>query len=385
MREVKKEADSDALAVLHLNTARTWRGGEQQVLYLASFLKDSGIRQVVVGQPGSVLEERCAEAGVPFHGKEMRSELDLLAITQIIRFVVQNRFTVIHAHTARAHTLGLLAMLLGRLEKKGVRLVVSRRVDFPIAPGLLSRMKYFSPLVVRFVAISNNIKRILIEDGISPDRISVACSGVDVDRFQSLPAPSYLRKEFSLPRKAIIFGNVAALVDHKDHRTLLHAAALLKKRLESQKGHPVWRLFIVGDGELRDDLLLLRSQLNLLDEVVFTGFRKEIPAFFALFDVFVMSSKEEGLGTAVLDAMAAGLPLVSTDGGGLPEMIIPGKGGLLSPVGDTVALADSLFRILNDGPMRKRFGMFNRRYVRRFSHIEMARRNLEIYREVIHS
>lgn len=369
------------MSVLHVNTAKTWRGGEQQVLYLARFLHERGIRQLVVGQPGSEMERRCAEAGIPFSPLSMRGEIDILAAWRLAGLA--RHYRILHAHTARAHGLGLLAMRLGGLEKAGVRFIVSRRVDFPAGSNFLSRRKYLSPLIRRYVAISQNIQRVLISDGIPPERISVAYSGVDTD--QKPEGVAGLKHEFSLPSRCIVLGNIAALVPHKDQTTLLNAAAELKQ-LNLQNKKPLsWRLFIIGDGELMPALLQLRQSLGLEKEVLFTGFRKDVGAFLSLFDVFVMSSREEGLGTVVLDAMSRGLPVVATAGGGIPEMVVSGRGGWLSPVGDAGSLGRALFQAIEDGDRRKRYGVFNRKRAQRFSYKETGKQNLEIYREVLKS
>lgn len=377
----KRQHEEDAVSVLHINTAKTWRGGEQQVLYLARFLKEKGIKQLVVGQPGSEMELRCAAFQIPFLSLAMRAEVDFIAARRLAGLARDYR--ILHAHTARAHGLGLLAMWMGNLTRAGVRFIVSRRVDFPAAPNFWSRKKYQSPLVHRYVAISKNVERILIADGIGADRISVAYSGVDVDR--SPESAAGLKREFSLPRRCIVLGNVAALVPHKDQATLLHAAATLKRLCLDRGIRRSWRLFIVGDGELFASLLALRDGLGLQEDVVFTGFRQDVGAFLSVFDVFVMSSREEGLGTVVLDAMSQGLPVVATAGGGIPEMVVAGRGGWLSPVGDAAALAGALLQAIEDPARRKRYGEFNRRRARKFSFAETGRRNLEIYREVLRS
>lgn len=368
------------VSVLHLNTARTWRGGEQQVLYLAEYLRDAGIRQIVCGRRNSEMQKRCMAEGIPFVAAGMNFEFDPLSALRIIKLVRKEHIRVIHAHTAKAHSIGLLAMKLGRLEEEGVRFIVTRRVDFHTRQGMLSGLKYRSSLVHRYVAISENVRRILIEDGIATEKIRVAYSGIDTERLKNLPDPAPLREEFQIPPHTVILGNIAALVDHKDQRTLLQAVSLLVK-----EDLPPFLLFIVGEGELREELTAMRDRLGLKERVIFTGFRNDVPLFLSLFDIFVMSSKEEGLGTIVLDAMSAGLPVIATDGGGLPEMVVPEKGGLLSPKENPSALAENIARALRNPELWKQWGSYNRTVVRRFDYRETGRRNLEIYNEVLRS
>lgn len=361
--------------VVHINTAKTWRGGEQQVLYLSEHMQKAGASQVIVGQPGSEMEERARAKGIPFHALKMRGELDLFAARALRKFSLEFGADILHAHTAKAHSIGLLA----RRKLADACLVVTRRVDFHRKQNFMSRWKYMSPFVDRFIAISENVKRILIVDGIPEEKIRIAYSGIDMSRFANLPDDASLRREFQIPDGTIIFGNVAALVDHKDQRTLLRAAAILKKDLPPGS----FRLFISGEGELRSELETLAGSLGLDGTVIFTGFRKDILAFLRLFDIFVMSSKEEGLGTAVLDAMASGLPVAATRAGGLPEMIVHGEGGLLSPAHEPEGLAASMKTLFTDRTLCERFGAYNKTRVERFSSEATFEDTVAVYGELV--
>ncbi|MEQ9366445.1 MAG: glycosyltransferase [Leptospirales bacterium] len=373
--------------VLHLNTAKTWRGGERQVWFLAQGLKERGLTQWVVGRPGGELEERCRAADVPFHGVAMRGEWDLLAVRRLRQFIREHRLNILHTHTSRAHGLGLMAAA-GTPECK---LVVSRRVDFPASKNWLSRRKYLSSRIARYIAVSENVKRVLLADGVPAERIDIAYSGIDLTRFETLRGEAAaasegnraaLRSEFGLgaskPRP-IVIGNVAALVDHKDQATLLDALAGI-----SATGAPEFRCLIFGEGELRDQLESRARELDILNRrVFFAGFRDGIDDAYRLFDIFVMSSKEEGLGTAVLDAMGFGLPVAATAGGGIPEMIVDGEGGYLSPVGDAAKLGRDLRTLIESPDLRERFGAYNRERVKRFSHQTTCEDTLKIYRDVL--
>jgi glycosyltransferase involved in cell wall biosynthesis len=252
---------------------------------------------------------------------------------------------------------------------------VSRRVDFPARTNFLSRRKYAHPAVTAYIAISENVKKILMSDGIAENRIRVAYSGIDPDRFADLPSASLVRRQYKLGDLPVI-GNIAALVGHKDQATLLRALALLKPAL-------AWKCLIVGQGQLESSLKALAyAQLGLSKEqVIFCGFQADVRPFLAAFDIFAMSSSEEGLGTSVLDAMACALPVASTRGGGLPEMIDHERGGLLSPVKEPAALADSLERLLSDANLRRRMGNYNKKRVQDFHFRQTARQTLKVYEE----
>jgi L-malate glycosyltransferase len=340
--------------ILHLNTADTWRGGERQTLYLADGLKAKKIPQIIVGQPNSELEKRSSE-NHKFIPHKMRGEWDLKSVLGLIDIIKDNNVRLLHAHTAKAHTIALLAKFI----YPNFYLVVSRRVDFHIGNNIFSKKKYTSPLIDMFLTVSNKIKEILIEDGINPEKIITVYSGVDPKRFSKKKNISYLKKEFGITSKTIVLGNIAALVDHKDQETLIKAIALLPGNLK-------FKLLIVGEGELETKLKLLSSDLGLQDKIIFTGFRNDIPEILNLLDIFTMTSKEEGLGTSILDAMINQLPMVVTDGGGIPEMIEHKKGGFVAEVKNIIQIYEYLLELINNPALRKEFGMYNGKAVKRF-------------------
>ncbi|GBF50038.1 glycosyltransferase [Leptospira ryugenii] len=354
--------------ILHVNTSREWRGGEQQLYYLSSGLKSAEIPQLVVGIPNSPLEERCQQDGIPFYGLEMRGEWDFKAAKQIRNLCKSQEAKLIHAHTGHAHTLSLLA----KRNHLKIPLIVSRRVDFKPATNFFSRWKYKHKAIDYFLPVSMKIRSIMAEAGISPEKLITVYSGIDTKRFHKLPSADALREEFGISKKTSVIGNIAALVDHKDQETLIRAISLVKTDIP-------FKVIIVGEGKLEKRLKSLSSELGLNEKVIFTGYRTEIPEFLSLFDIFTLTSKEEGLGTSVLDAMASGLPVVATRGGGIAEMLTEGKGALLSDVGDVEHLAKSYESLLQSESLRDEFGAFNKNSVKRFTYQNTVEKTKLIY------
>ena len=340
--------------ILHLNTASSWRGGERQSLFLAEGLKKRNIPQIIVGVPGSELEKR-AKDNFTFIPLKMRGEWDVSSVLSLIKIIKNNNIKLIHTHTARAHTIALIAKYI----YPNFSLVVSRRVDFHINKNIFSKMKYTSSLVDLFLTVSNRIKDILIEDGVDPEKIITVYSGIDPLPFKTKKSITHLKKEFSIPPKTTVIGNIAALVDHKDQETLIKAVALLPSSLK-------FKLLIVGEGELEAHLKSIVKALNLEDKVIFTGFRTDIPDLLRLFHIFALTSKEEGLGTSVLDAMMCQLPLVVTKGGGIPEMVDHEKGGYLAEVKDIIKIYEYLQILIKDTNLRKQLGTYNGSAVKKF-------------------
>jgi glycosyltransferase involved in cell wall biosynthesis len=347
--------------VVHVASGREWRGGQRQVWLLARELARSGeVPQVVVTGTGSELGRRLAADGVPVRGAVWRAGLDPRALAAAFG-AARAGAALLHAHDAHAVTIAGLAAAAAR-----VPLVATRRVDFHLRRrGLWGR-------AARVIAISEAVATVLVDDGIRPDRIAVVHSGIDLDAIRATE-PLGARGLLGLPPDALLAVTVGALVPHKDHATLLHAA----RRLATRAPRLHWVL--AGDGELRGTLEWLRDQLGLADRVHFLGYVTEPARLVAEADVFVMSSREEGLGTSVLDAMARGIPVASTAAGGLPEMLDGGAGLLVSP-GNADALADAVGRILEDEELRRRLVSCASQAVRRFSAARMAAEVLSVYR-----
>lgn len=330
---------------VHIDTARTWRGGQNQVLLTVLGLRARGHRTAVVAHAGGELGRRMAE-GPDLFLLTPRGELDLRAAWRLARLLRQLEPAVVHAHDAHA-----VALAAGALSMAGAglraRLVAARRVDFRLASNALSRWKYRR--VDRFICASAAIRSLLEAGGISPERTTVVYEGVDVERIHSAPTLDP-HKAFGLPGGAPVVGNVAALVPHKGQRYLIEAAARVVRRV------PDARFVIAGEGELESALRRQIATLGLEKHVVLAGFRPDIIPLHKGFDLFVMSSTTEGLGTSALDAMACGKAVVATRAGGLAEVVVDGQTGLLVPIRDPPALADAIVRLLRDGELRKRCG-----------------------------
>lgn len=357
------------MRILHINTERTWRGGEQQTLYLARGLKQHGHECTVACPPASPLAAKARNEMLDVAEVRMRGEADLAAMCKLARLIRSRRCDIIHMHTSHAHTLGCFASLFAR---RGV-CVVSRRVDFRIIRNTFSRLKYRWG-VDKYVAISDAVKAVMVADGVAAERIAVVHSGIDISRFDAVEANEQMREEFQLQAGQPVIGNVAHLAKHKGQRYLLDAVP------EVIKEFPDAKFMIVGDGELRADLERQAARLRIEGPVVFTGFRKDVPALLSLFDLFVMASHMEGLCTSVMDAMAARVPVVVTNAGGLPELVQNEVSGLVVPAKEPAALAGAIVRLLKDREEAARFAAAARRTVEdRYSVDAMVEGNIRVY------
>ena len=355
---------------LHIDTARTWRGGQNQVLLTVLGLRALGHRSMLIAHAAGELRQR-AQEGLELIPMAPRTEMDLGAAWRLSRLIKQLRPDVIHAHDPHGVAMAALALSMSTQLAKPP-LVASRRVDFHLKDNAFSRWKYRQ--VDLFICVSDAIRRMLVGDGVPASRVVKVHEGIDLGRVDAAPAAN-LHAELWLPHNSPVVGNVAALVPHKGQRHLIEAAALVVKRV------PDARFVIAGEGELRGALERQIKEHRLEKHVFLAGFRPDILSVHKAFDIFVMSSVTEGLGTSLLDAMACGKPIVATTAGGMPEVVEDGHNGLLVPPRDHVAMADAIVRLLQDSGMREAMGKAGLARARAtFSVERMVEETLSVYR-----
>ncbi len=357
---------------LHVDTARTWRGGQNQVLVTVLGLRALGHRTMLAAHPRGELRQRAAE-GLDLVPLAPRTEMDLGAAWRLSRVLKQMKPDIVHAHDPHGVAMAAMALSMSTQPVKPP-LVASRRVDFRMRGNTLSRWKYRQ--VDCFICASDAIRNMVLADGVAPERAVTVHEGVDLERIHAAP-PAKLHEEFWLPHDAPVVGNVAALVPHKGQRHLIDAAALVVRQV------PDARFVIAGEGELRPALERTIKDHALEKHVVLAGFRPDVLSLHKAFDMFVMSSVTEGLGTSVLDAMACGKPVVATTAGGIPEVVVDEETGVLVPPRDHHALAHAIVRLLNDADLRRRMGHAGLVRVRRkFSAERMVQQTLKVYTRV---
>jgi glycosyltransferase involved in cell wall biosynthesis len=254
------------------------------------------------------------------------------------------------------------------------RLVASRRVDFHLKKNSFSQWKYRQ--VTMFIAASDAIAAMLRDDGVAAPRIRTVYEGIDVERIARLE-PVNVRGELWLPTDAPVVGCVGALVAHKGHRHLIEAAASVVKEV------PDARFVILGEGTLRQTLQHRIEQLHLERHVFMPGFRTDAVALLRSFDLFVMPSETEGLGTSILDAMACGKAVIGTRAGGIAEVVDDGITGILVPPADPARLADAIVALLRDPDRRARMGEAGLARVReKFTVERMVAATQRVYEQV---
>ena len=357
------------MSLFQIDTGREWRGGQRQSFLLTRELRDQGFPVYLVVQPGCPLHEKAEAEGLPVLPIKMKSETDIGAAFRLSRVMRKKGCVLAHFHDAHAVSIGGAACSRAKVPLR----IVSRRVVFPLKNSFFSKRKYTREIDA-IIAISESVRDVLVQGGIDPARIEVIPSGIDFSPFENVPDRDFLRREFGFAADDFLAGIVAYLEDSKGHRTLIEAARLLKART------PKIKIIIVGKGTLDLALDKMSKDLQVQDLVFFLGHRDDVPRILASLDCFVLSSESEGLGSSILDAMASRLPVVATQVGGIPEVVLHDETGFLVPPRSPKALAGAIYELFENRPLARRFGEAGYEIVHsKFSSRAMALKVIRLY------
>jgi L-malate glycosyltransferase len=313
---------------LVVDLGRDYRGGQHQALLLLRGLRARGHAPELIAVMDSLLALRAEEAGIPVHSiYPGRRRLD--ASLLIRRLVREHSADVVHANEPHALTSAWLARA-----HRSVPVIASRRIALPLSQSSFSLARYRA--AARIVAVSHFVEKSVIASGLPSNCVEVIYDGVEIPPEILCADRDRARINLGIPQDSLCVGNVAAYVPEKGHEILLRAFARLRETV------PGCILLLRGEGPERAKMQELARQLQVLEAVKFTSPEFEIAEAFAAMDVFAFSSHEEPLGSALLAAMAHGLPVVAIGRGGIPEAVESGKNGSLVNCLDPEAMAAAI-------------------------------------------
>ena len=371
----------EEIAILHLITELNTGGAEKALSRLLTHLSRERFAPIVAclyGGDGIVAHE-IRTLGIPvvdlgMYGRKWRID----AFWRLYRLLRRKRPVILHTWMFHANVLG---RVLGRLT--GVPIIVTSRRNVNIGGALREFLNRWTAwlgdgvIAVCKLARQAEIKRARV----SSNKVITIYNGINAERFVALDrqaAAHQVRQTFGIPVEAPLLGSVGRLHRQKGFADLLAAQARIQERI------PTIRLLLVGDGELRDDLEAQARAIGLSEAVTFAGIRTDVPEILAALDVFVLPSLWEGMPNAVLEAMAAGLPVVATAVGGIPELVVDGVTGLLVPPHAPISLAEAIVRLLDAPDLRRQMGQAGRERVKkRFTVERMVSRTEALYGELI--
>lgn len=350
------------MRVLLVNSSSVMRGGESQTLELGLRLRRRGIETAFAVKTGSELE-----AALPPDADSAGARFETPAFStpfNISRFIRKWRPDIVHAQTSKAHAYARIACA-GK-----VPLVVSRRTAFRGGRGLASLLKYGKG-VAHYIPISQAAARSLRSRGVPDEQMTIVHSGIDIGRFASVERDRG-------PVEPLTAGTAAAFEKEKGHSVLLDAAAILESR------DIRLRYLLAGTGKLEKRIVARASELGLDLEIRRIGEDLPLERFLEMLDIYALPSLEEGLSTALMAAMASGLPCIASRTGGIPEVTGP-DAALLTEPGDPEAMADALEKLAGDPVKRDLLSAAGSERARLFDVEKMVDGTLEVYERVIES
>ena len=329
------------VTVAHVVLTLDHGGLEYLAIQMSEHLQRRGFRSPIVVLTEGALIDEARRRGIDAFVMHKRKGFDVRLIFALRRLIRDQGVDVLHTHNFAPLIYGSLAARLCGIGTVNTRHGRAALKTHPLIWALTDRV----------VAVSEDARRELLRHNrIRPDKVRVVINAIDLTGYHAAPRPSeQRRRDLGLPLGAPVCGIVGRLSPEKDHRTLLHALDLLRA---SSPAH----LVIVGGGPMEGELKSLVRNLGLGERVHFLGFRSDVAELLPLFDLFVLSSTEEGISLTLIEAMAAGLPIVATRVGGNPEVVIDGETGLLVEAGQPAALAAAIGSLLGEPDTRARMG-----------------------------
>lgn len=356
----------------------TYKGGggpDKTILNSAALHNKDNVQVLVTylrrpSDPEFQIPAMAALRGINYTDLIDRRILDLKCLCNLRQLICRERIQIIHTHDEKTLLYGCLLKWIA----PGIRLLHTchslaeyERDDFDSPRAWLKYCwrKRMQLILMKYplrsiLTISHNTRQRLIREGLNPKIIRVLPNGIDVDSWNPRKAYPVLRRELGMKPGELLIGTVARITYDKDLPTFYEVSRRLIERF------PLVHFVIVGDGH-GDELIKARAEvkrLRLDHRIYFTGHRNDLNNIYVSFDLFLMTSRTEGMPNTVLEAMALERPVVSTEVGGVPEIVVDGQTGFLCSPGDSTALTEAVSRLLKDENLRIKFGRAARQRIK---------------------
>jgi glycosyltransferase involved in cell wall biosynthesis len=345
-------------------------GQELAVLLHTEGLLKRGHEVRLILEPGSPIAKMAADKRLPVTPLSMQKSQYPRAIVRLRVMMQQDRPVILQVNSSRDSWIGAIAAQLVRPRPAVIRM---RHISAPLNRNMMTRLLYRRLIDQVVVTGGEKTKQELIErDGLSPARVAAFPIGLDIAFFCPAPPAHDLRVELGLPKGHLLVGLISYLRSYKGHEYFVEAAGIIAAKRNDVT------FIIVGEGPEEFSIRKLIERLNVPDRIRMLGFRDDLLNVFRSFDVFAIPSVEgDTIPQVVMQALAVGIPVVSTTVGSIPDVIIDGETGFVVPPRNAGALADRIVRLLDDAELRARMGAQGRSLVQRSYSLEKMLDRLE--------
>ncbi|MBU0952432.1 MAG: glycosyltransferase family 4 protein [Elusimicrobia bacterium] len=358
--------------ILILEGSKHWTGGAKRAFLLIKELKKQGHNIIVVSPPRALLGEKCALEGLAVYTFMPIGGMGIFSFLKILKILKTHKISIVDIHSSVFYRTGGLA---GKIT--GAKVVFTRNVAFRknSLKKVINRAMY--ALADRIITVSEQIKADLVSDfSLDSKKVEVIVDGIDVNELTVTPDETErVKKEFNIGSEPVI-GVITRMDKTKGHKFLIEGIPKVISKAPSIK------FIITGIGKLAGEIKNYADSLNLGNNVIFTGFRNDIPAILSVVNLTVMPSYNEGLGMCILESLAAGKPVVAVNTGGIPEVVINEYDGILVNSCTAEDLSSGIIKILNSD--LKKLGENGKKLILgKFSIEKMGRSTIGVYEELM--
>ena len=364
------------MRIAQVNLQPDYGGAERYTLLLSDGLRERGHAVTMVCHPRGRLKRDAESRGLPVETATCRSQLQLSAAMPLAIRLRRARPEVVHLQTSKEYVIGAIAARWARVPV----VVASRHMLVPVKPTMRALFRTLNAVVV----LSNAVRYNLVLFGVPKAKIELIYAGIDANEFVCAREDGgglAARAAMGVPAERLLVGMAGRMVAGKGHACLIDAMALVAKQ-----GVPA-TLALAGEGPLRGELAAQARSLGIAEQVLFTGFQPNLAKFMAALDLFVMASTcEEVMPLVIMEAMAAGCPILATDVGGVREIIEPGRTGLLVPPGNASEMAGSILCLTAAPGLRATLSAAGRaEVIKRFTLPRMVMETERLYQRLLAS
>lgn len=336
------------MRLIHFTASKGWRGHEQKIIYLYEAFRDFGYveEQWIVCGINSEIYKVALEKNLNVITFEFKSEYDFKFAKKLKQISDDHKVDLIFIHNSQSHTIAVVSAVFFGLK---IPLVLCRTLIKKIDTNFLRKWKYNYKGIKKIICVSNPVVAVLKPAINDHSRLCIVGSVTDLGKFTKTKKTGMLHKEFTIPADYKLVGNVSAFVPVKDHVTWINAVEILIKTGIKAK------YILIGDGPLEEEMKELVASKGIQDDVIFAGFRKDVPAILPELDLFLFTSNKEATGSVILEAYACKVPSIAANAGGTSEVLLDGETGFLAEAGNAKDFADKAALILNDEQLQQKF------------------------------
>ncbi|WP_299335777.1 glycosyltransferase family 4 protein [uncultured Psychroserpens sp.] len=335
------------MKLLQITASGVWRGHEQKIIYLYEAYRDNNSfeDQYIVCAKNTPIYEVAKEKNMQVIGFDFKSEYDFKFAKQLAKIVEEKGIDVVLMHNSKSHTIAVLAHMFYKMQAP---LVLCRTLIRRVDTNALRKWKYNYKGIKDIICVSQAVVDVLKFAVKDHSKLSIVGSVTDIAKFKKQAPNGMLHEQFDIPKDYKLIGNIAAFTGFKDHYTWVDTVEILVKRKTVKA-----KYILVGIGELEEEIKQYVSDKNLNDHIIFAGFRKDIPELLPEFDLFMFTSNNEPTGGVLLESYACKVPIVAANAGGIPEVIVDKKTGLLAEVGNPTDFADKVELLINNKSLQQ--------------------------------